>query len=268
MGAGFLQDFVGVVEAPRHLFIGEALGVGEGVDIHIVGIKRNADAPAAGLERLADARHGVVHLDHRLDRVHVHHVQVLVDHEGLRPGAVLDLVAGDRCVGNVALLLGVLFQDIDHRTHEAGGAADLDALLLQPLDDLGDTGEKLGVLAQTIELHRHEVREHVIDVALVGVLALDLLPTMADLGDLRQRLDVQVLAKPHRPAGLEHGNLDAVLLEHLEEDDRRGQHVRVGDGAAPIQHQGLYLAPIAALINEVGIVCHVMFLVVVCPAGR
>ena len=177
----------------------------------------------------------------------IQEIAIAVDHEGLGPGAVDHFVAGDRGVRVKALLTRGGQQDIHHLARETGGNTELEAVGLHLLGHFGDTGQQGRVFRQALDLQRHEVGEHGVDVILGRVAALDLVPALANFRHFCQRLDVEILTQAHGAAGLLHGYFDALAFEHFDEDDGRRDDVGVGSRAAPIQDNALNLAPIGAV---------------------
>ena len=169
----------------------------------------------------------------------IHQVEVAVNHKGLGASAVDHFVSGNRGIRCVALLLGIRFKDVHHAAHKTCGTADLDTVLLKLLCHFRNMGQQGGVLTQAIELHWDKVCEHPIHISLIRITSVYGFPTLPDFRNPGQFLDVQILAKPHRPSCLGHADFHALLLEDRNEHHRRRDHISVRGGSTPVQHQPL-----------------------------
>ena len=226
VGAGGPQDVARALQAPVDVGGGQRQLVGLAVDVHVVAVARDADAPAAGVDCLADAGRRVVHLDGRRDGEHVEQVEVAMDHERSRSGAVLDFVAGDGHVGHEAVRRRLREQHVDHAAEEAGRHADGDTVPTpQLVDGAGGARQQAGVLPQHRQLLRHEVGEHAAHVGVSDVGAVRLAPPRRHGGLSGDGGQVKVLAEAHRLASLLHRYRNLVALENLEQkydrDDAR-----------------------------------------------
>ena len=155
-----------------------------------------------------------------------------------------DLIPRHSAVRMELLLFGCSKENIDHDPREARGHPNLDAVLvLQLVGHLDNTRQQVGVFRQTFDLHRHEVTEHRIHIALVGIGAVGSSPAFANGGDLGQRLDMKVFAQAHRAASFAHRDLHTVLTKDIYENDRWSEHICVGNCPAPIEDDTPGLCP-------------------------
>ena len=197
-----------------------------------------ADGPHAGVEAFVDAGQRVVDFDAGFHWIDAQVSGVFEAHPGLGPaGGHLGSTNGR--VGFVAAFFGLTLEDVHHLAGVAGGRADLVAALSAGRDGFEAAGDQFGVVGQAVELERHELLEHGLDVVVVRRCALDLLPAFGDGGILGDLADVDSLVGAHRLAGFLDADFDAFALEDLLKHDGGGVAAVVHGCAGPVEDDGL-----------------------------
>ena len=84
------------------------------------------------------------------------------------------------------------------------------------------------------------------DVSLVGMAAMDGEPPFPNGRQLGEGRYVEVLAQPHGATSLLHRDLNTLVVKHLDEHNRRCNHICVDGRSAPVQYNAPDRSPVAA----------------------
>ena len=251
MCTSFLQDIPRFNQPALDFFFRKRTSLFECIHVHVVAVTSDTYSPTAGFKRFTDTRNGIVNLNHRLNWVNIHQIEISINHKRLGSGTINHFVSCHGCIWSVPLFFRILFKDVYHASYKTCRTPNFDTFFLKFLSHLCDVGKEGGILPETGELHWDKILKHIIHITLIRILTVYRFPALTNFRNLGQLKDVKVLAQPHRPSCFRHADFNIIFFKNIYKHHGRGKYVFICSGATPVQYKPFDFSTVATGVNVI-----------------